>query len=447
MMGAMQQERPPRRYNQDRAWCAHAHRRRTGRWLALVLALPFVAALAGDARAVRVKDIGTFDGVRPNQLIGYGLVVGLDGTGDSERASFTPQTLETLLSRVGIRVDAARLTLRNVAAVMVTASLPAFAKPGATIDVTVSSIGDARSLAGGTLIMTPLNGVDGLVYAVSQGPLKVGSEALPSVSQRQSSSRRKLNVGRIPDGGLIERAVPVVLGADGVLRFSLSHPDFQTAMSVADAVNALTPSISGPASPAPGTTAPASVTGPGGGGGTPVAERTAKVVDSGSIEIAVPEVYEEDVAAFIARLEVLDVRPDSVARVVVNGRTGAVVLGGNVRLSRAAIAYEGLTLEVNGQPNGPDDGTEPGAAAGGPGGAAPPGGAAGLAASVTATGPPAATATRDIIPSGLHVVDESTTLADLVAGLNALGLTAQELIDILEALSAAGALHAELEVL
>lgn len=401
----------------------------------LLAALPLFVALAGDAHAVRIKDIGYFEGVRPNQLIGYGLVVGLDGTGDSERSTFTPQTLETLLSRVGIRVDAAQLTLRNVAAVMVTASLPAFAKPGSTIDVTVSSIGDARSLVGGTLLMAPLSGADGQVYAVSQGQLKVGSDAVPSFSARQSSSRRKLNVGRVPDGGMVERAVPVTLGADGVLRYLLSRPDFQTAMSVSDAVNGLTSTLSAAAPAVPG--APASVTGPGAGGGAAVAERAARVVDSSTVEITVPEVYEEDISAFIARLEVLDVRPDAVARVVVNGRTGAVVLGGNVRLSRAAIAYEGLTLELAGQPLPPVEPADA-AAAGAP---AP---APGAPASVTTVAPPS---TREIVPSGLQIVDESTTLAELVSGLNALGVTAQELIDILEALSAAGALHAELEVL
>ena len=399
----------------------------------LLAALPLLVALAGDAHAVRIKDIGYFEGVRPNQLIGYGLVVGLDGTGDSERSTFTPQTLETLLSRVGIRVDAAQLTLRNVAAVMVTASLPAFAKPGSTIDVTVSSIGDARSLLGGTLLMAPLSGADGQVYAVSQGQLKVGSDAVPSFSARQSSSRRKLNVGRVPDGGLVERAVPVTLGADGVLRYLLSRPDFQTAMSVSDAVNGLTSTLSTAAPAVPG--APASVTGPGAGGGAAVAERAARVVDSSTVEITVPEVYEEDISAFIARLEVLDVRPDAVARVVVNGRTGAVVLGGNVRLSRAAIAYEGLTLELAGQPLPPVEPADA-AAAGAP--------APGAPAAVTTVAPPS---TREIVPSGLQIVDESTTLAELVGGLNALGVTAQELIDILEALSAAGALHAELEVL
>jgi flagellar P-ring protein precursor FlgI len=397
--------------------------------------VPLLISLAGDAHAVRIKDIGYFEGVRPNQLIGYGLVVGLDGTGDSERAAFTPQTLETLLSRVGIRVDAAQLTLRNVAAVMVTASLPAFAKPGTTIDVTVSSIGDARSLVGGTLLMAPLNGADGQVYAVSQGQLKVGSDAIPSFSARQSSSRRKLNVGRVPDGGLVERAVPVTLGADGVLRFLLSRPDFQTAMSVSDAVNGLTSTLSAPSLAAPG--APASVTGP----DAAAAERAARVVDSSTIEITVPDVYEEDISSFIARLEVLDVRPDAVARVVVNGRTGAVVLGGNVRLSQAAIAYEGLTLELAGQPLASD---APPDAAAGAAGAPPPAPGAPAAGTTVA---PAPSTTREIVPSGLQIVDESTTLAELVSGLNALGVTAQELIDILEALSAAGALHAQLEVL
>ena len=384
---------------------------------ALALALPLLALLAApSASAVRLKDLGYFEGVRPNQLIGYGLVVGLDGTGDSDRSTFTPQSLESLLSRLGIRVDAAQLTLRNVAAVMVTTSLPAFAKPGASLDVTVSSIGDARSLAGGTLLMTPLQGGDGQVYAVAQGALKVGTEA-SSAGYRSGGGKRKLNVGRVPEGALVEREVKVTLGAGGAVRFLVGRPDFQTASNVAEVVNGLTATLAA-------------------AGGAPVAagpdaEKAARVVDSGTVAITVPEAYEEDIAAFIARLELLEVRPDTAARVVVNGRTGAVVLGGNVRLSKAAIAYEGLTVEITSSP-APD---------------APP--AAGAPAAPGAPGAAAAAppVSRDILPSGLQIVDEATTLAELVAGLNALGLTAQELIDILEALAAAGALHAELEVL
>lgn len=403
-------------------------------------ALPFAAALAvallasAPADAVRIKDVGTFEGVRANQLIGYGLVVGLDGTGDTDRASFTAQSVEAMLSRMGIRVDSTQLTLRNVAAVMVTASLPAFSKPGATIDVTVSSIGDARSLAGGTLLMTPLNGVDGQTYAVSQGPLKVGSDADRDPRQR-SLARRRLNVGRVPAGGLVEREVPIALGADGVLRFQLARPDFQTALSVVEAINGQSAELAtrdGGAAGAPPTGGVAAVT------TAPTAtgvgtEPMARVVDSGGVEIAVPEAFEEDVAAFIARVEVLEVRADSVARVIVNGRTGAVVLGGNVRLSRAAVAYDALTVEVEGPPPAPpsDDGD------------APPAGAP----AAVATAPTVSFNSRQVVPSGLQIVDEAATLADLVAGLNALGLSARELIDILEALSAAGALHARLEVL
>lgn len=407
------------------------------------LALPFTLAalallVAAPADAVRVKDVGAFEGVRANQLIGYGLVVGLDGTGDTDRASFTAQSVEAMLSRMGIRVDSTQLTLRNVAAVMVTASLPAFSKPGASIDVTVSSIGDARSLAGGTLLMTPLNGADGQTYAVSQGPLKVGSDADRDPRQR-SLARRRLNVGRVPSGGLVEREVPITLGADGVLRFQLSRPDFQTALSVVEAVNGQSVELAsrdgGAAATPPAGGAPAAVT------TAPAppaigAEPMARVIDSGGVEITVPEAFEEDVAAFIARVEVLEVRADSVARVIVNGRTGAVVLGGNVRLSRAAVAYDALTVEVEGPPPAPPEGAAD----------APPPPAGGAPAAVT-TAPTVSFNSRQVIPSGLQIVDEAATLADLVAGLNALGLSARELIDILEALSAAGALHARLEVI
>ncbi|MCB9737003.1 MAG: flagellar basal body P-ring protein FlgI [Deltaproteobacteria bacterium] len=385
----------------------------------LLLALAVVAAASADAAAVRLKDVGYVDGVRPNQLIGYGLVVGLDGTGDSERTAFTPQSLEAMLSRLGVRIEKKQLLLRNIAAVMVTAELPAFAKPGVPIDVTVSSIGDARSLAGGTLLMTPLLGADGETYGTAQGPLKVGSEAEQESGRRYK--RPKLNVGRIPGGGSVEREVAVQLGQDGVVRFLLTRPDFQTAQNVADALNGLQPTLAADTGATAPTGAPASVTGPTGAGGA-APEPMAKLLDSGTIEITVPEAWEERIPAFVARIEGLDVKADGLARVVVNGRTGTVVLGGQVRLSEAAIAYEGMTIEIT-PPARP---AAPNAAAGGAAAAAP--------------------AQPDEKPAGLQVLAPGATLAEVVAGLNALGVSAQELVDILEALDAAGALHAKLEV-
>jgi len=378
---------------------------------AAVFALALAPMIAPSAGAnVRIKDLGYFEGVRPNQLIGYGLVVGLDGTGDTERAGFTPQALEAMLSRMGVRIQRNQIILRNVAAVMVTASLPPFARPGAAIDVTVSSIGDARSLRGGTLLMTPLVGADGETYAVSQGSLKVGSDA--ERDRRGYYQRPRLNAGRIPNGALVEREVRITLGQDGVLRYLLSRPDFRTAMNIADAINRVMPVLMGLADapiagpvPIPGEDVPG-----------------ARLLDSGVIEITAPEAWEERIPAFVAEIEQLLVSPDTLARVVVNGRTGAVVLGGHVRLSQVAIAYEGLTIEVD-PPTPPPVGAGPDD---------PMAAAAPL--------PPRQ------VPAGLRVVEEGTTLADVVAGLNALGVSAQELVDILEALSASGALHARLEV-
>ncbi len=332
---------------------------------------------SGVANAVRVKDLGHFDGVRKNQLVGYGLVVGLDGTGDTEQASFAGQSVEAMLSRLGVRVDKRQMMLRNVAAVTVTADLPPFARPGTTIDVQVSSIGDARSLVGGMLLMSPLRGANGETYALAQGPVLVGS-ALDEVDGRRY--RGRLNVGRVSGGALVEREVKVALGAGGVLRFVLTKPDFKTASNLAEAVSRAL-------------------------GAAPNVAGAARPVDGGAIDITVPPDWVDRIAAFIATLEGIEVAPDALARVVVSATTGAVVLGGEVRLSQVAIAYDGVSLEI---------------------GADPP------------RAPPTNT---------LQLIDQGATLADVVRGLNRLGVSARGLVDILQALAAAGALRAELEVI
>lgn len=364
---------------------------------ALVMMAALVLCLGGPAQAVRVKDLGHFDGVRKNQLIGYGLVVGLDGTGDTEQAGFSAQSLEAMLSRLGVRVEKHQLLLRNVAAVTVTAELPAFARPGITIDVHVSSIGNARSLVGGTLLMSPLRGANGETYALAQGPVMVGSELERAEGRR--GPRGRLNVGRVPGGALVEREVKVVLGDKGVLRFVLARPDFKSAANLADAVNRV---LAGAPTAARAGTPPAP-----GGPGVPAAPAvSARPIDSGNVEIAVPANWTDRIAGFIATVEGIEVAPDSLARVVISGTTGAVVLGGEVRLSRVAIAYDGVSLEIL------DD-----------------------------TAPPRAPTDT------LKVIDPGATLADVVRGLNKLGVSARGLVDILQALAAAGALHAELEVI
>lgn len=355
-------------------------------------------ALGAPALAVRVKDLGHFDGVRKNQLIGYGLVVGLDGTGDTEQAGFSAQSLEAMLSRLGVRVEKQQLLLRNVAAVTITAELPSFAKPGTTIDVQVSSIGNARSLVGGTLLMSPLKGANGETYALAQGPVMVGSEK--EHGERFYGPREGLNVGRIIGGGMVERDVAVVLGDKGLLRFMLSKPDFKTAANLAAGINGvigrLTSAGTAVAPVVPPT--PPTVVAPAGD--------AAKALDAGTVEITVPAGWTDRIPALIAELEAVDVKPDALAKVVVSGSTGAVVLGGEVRLSQVAIAYDGVSLEIRNfdQPQTPPTDT-------------------------------------------LKVVDEGATLADVVRGLNRLGVTARGLVDILQALAASGALHADLEVM
>jgi len=376
---------------------SHTVRHRiTGACIALLLVL-----LAPSADAVRVKDIARVDGVRSNQLIGYGLVVGLDRTGDSQRTTFTLQSLSAMLSRVGIRIDPKQLLLRNVAAVMVTASLPPFAQPGNHIDVMVSSIGDARSLVGGTLLLTPLNGVNGETYALCQGALQVGGVNVEAKSGSRFS-KGHLNVGRIPNGAIVERAVPVKLANGGNLNLQLEHPDFQTASRLAQAVNAAAAQLGGQ----PGF---------------------AKAMDGARVQVTVPEAQVESIALFVAQIEQLDVTPDTLARVVINGRTGTVVMGEFVRISSVAVAHGPLTIEVDEQPavSQPNP----------------------LAAGDTTVVDQSQITVDQGDTGALKVLAAGTTLADVVQALNTLGASAQDLVAILQAIKAAGALHAELEVL
>jgi flagellar P-ring protein precursor FlgI len=415
-------------------------------FLAVALVALGPQAAMGAEVPVRLKDVGYFDGVRPNQLIGYGLVVGLDGTGDTERTTFTPQSLEAMLSRLGVRVDRQQLVLRNVAAVTVTAELPAFARPGARLDVQVSSIGDARSLNNGTLLMTPLIGADNQTYAVAQGRLLVGREADRDDVFR--SFRFRVNVGRIPGGGLVEREVPVTLADNGRLTYLLRRPDFKTASNVAAAINALQPGQTPPPPPAP-------VVAPRRGAPPPPPPPPppqplppiATVRDAGVVEIVLAADWKDRVSQAIAHIEGLEVLTDDLARVVVSASTGTVVMGGEVRLSQVAIAWGPLSLRIGdgifGNPTRGMAAPTPGAAAAPADAAATPVAGAGAA--------PAAATPRPVdpppIPDALRLVDGGTTLADVVKGLNTLGVTGRELVDILETLAASGGLHARLEII
>ncbi|WP_411877552.1 flagellar basal body P-ring protein FlgI [Polaromonas sp. YR568] len=360
-------------------------------------ALVVVAVLAvPHAKAERIKDLASIQGVRDNPLIGYGLMVGLDGSGDQTmQTPFTTQSLNNMLGQLGVTVPAGtNMQLKNVAAVMVTAVLPPFVRPGQTIDVTVSSLGNAKSLRGGTLLMTPLKGADGQVYALAQGNMVVGGAGASA-----SGSQVKINQlssGRIPAGAIVERAVDSPLGGDGTLVIELNKTDFGTAQKAVDAINRSF--------------------GPG----------TAQALDARMIQVTAPARPEERVG-FLARIEELDVNPSqAVAKVVINARTGSVVMNQTVRINDCAVAHGNLSVVINTEPVI----SQPGALSGG---------------STVAT----QRSQIELSQGGgaLQVVKSGASLADVIKGLNALGANPQDLVSILQAMKAAGALRAELEII
>lgn len=369
--------------------------RKIGSWYCCALLL--LMLLAGNAGAVeRLGELADFAGVRDNQLVGYGLVVGLDGSGDQTmQAPFTGQTLTNMLSQLGITVPpGTNMQLRNVAAVMVTANLPPFAASGQRLDVVVSSVGNARSLRGGTLLMTPLKGADGATYALAQGNLLVGgagAEAGGSTVQINQQAG-----GRIANGAVVERTVPLQLGADnGLLELHLRRADFTTAQRAVSAIN------------------------------RDFGRNVARALDGGTIQLQGP-VDSNDRVNFMARIENVPVdAADAPARVVINSRTGSVVLNQRVRLRQAAVAHGNLTVTIDtafrvSQPLPFSDGE-----------------------TVIV---PDADITIEQQSGSLNLV-EGADLSEVVAALNALGATPQDLMSILEALRAAGALRAELEIL
>ncbi len=361
--------------------------------LALALGVWFCGVGSG-AEAVPVRNLAQVRGVRPNQLIGYGLVVGLAGTGDRGQARFTLQSTAAMLRRLGATVDPAAIQTKNAAAVIVTATLPPHAAPGTRIDVTVSSLGNATSLAGGTLLQTPLHGADRRVYAVAQGPLVLGGFG----ASGGSGSRVQLNhltTARVPAGAIVERAVPMPGLQAERIRFSLRHPSFETAARIAEAIDA------------------------------ELGEGTARAVDAGTVEVRVPDRFDGDRVGLVARIGRLEVEPEASARVVVDERTGTVVIGAGVRIGEVAIAQGGLQVEVSesfavSQPRA-------------------------LAGGGTAVVPESEVQARER-PGTLRHLPRGARLADVVAALDALGATPRQLVTVLEALRAAGALQAELEV-
>jgi flagellar P-ring protein precursor FlgI len=356
--------------------------------LLVLLFLPHVA------NAVRIKDIAAFDGVRENQLLGYGLVVGLNGSGDSDQTKFPVQSLVNTLERMGVTVNRADITVKNVAAVMVTATLPPFAKQGNTLDVLVSSVGDAKSLAGGTLLMTPLKGGDSLIYAVAQGAVLTNSFSYGG--QAASVQKNHPTAGRVPSGALVERELPNVLAGRNMLRLNLHQPDFTTASRIAEAVNA---KFKG---------------------------KIASLTDPGSVQLAMPDTFAGRPVEFIAELERLEVNPDVMARVVLNERTGTIVIGENVRISTVAISHGNLTLSIKETPQV----SQP----------------APLSSGETKVVPRTSIKVKEEKGS-LAVVKQGTNIGDVVRGLNALGVTPRDLIGIMQAIKASGALNAELTII
>lgn len=355
------------------------------------LIISLTLLLAVPASAARVKDIADLAGVRDNQLMGYGIVVGLNGSGDSAQSQFTVQSIGAMLSRMGIRVDPKSLRTKNAAAVMVTAKLPPFATPGTTIDVIVSSMGDAKSLRGGTLIMTPLRAVDQKVYAMAQGPLTVGGFSASSAGS--SVTKNHPTVGRIAGGASIERPLSVKLTGRAQLVYQLRQPDFTTANNMAKAIS---------------------------GAGV-----KAEAIDGRRVVVEVPDASREAPVALIARIESVLVTTDVAAKVVLNARTGTVVMGANVQISTVALAHGGLHVEVMSQ----NDVSQPNAFGQGQ--------TARLRNSqVKATE----------IPGAVKLVKGNANLGELVSALNLLGVSPRDLIDILQAMKTAGALNAEIEI-
>ncbi len=346
----------------------------------------------------RIKDIAELNGVRSNQLIGYGLVTGLASTGDDlKKVLFTRQALYNMLVRQGITVNPTefeKIKVKNVAAVMVNATLPPFAKPGSTIDVQVSSIGDANSLAGGNLLMTPLKGADGKVYAVAQGPLTIGAFSFGGKAAK--AQKNHPTVGRISGGATIEKVAPGKFAKDGTLRYSLRTADFTTASNMSDKINEKY------------------------GVGTAFPE------DSTTIKVIIPEVFLENKVQFVASIERLRIDTDANARVVVNERTGTIVMGQDVRLSTVAVSHGNLSLVIRESL----DVTQPNPLAGGNTIAAPE------------------TQIEIIEDDGqLMVVEEGVSIGAVADALNAIGATPRDLIAIFQAIKVAGAMHGELIVL
>lgn len=354
--------------------------------------LAFALVQAAAAGPVRIKDLVEFDGVRGNDLVGYGLVVGLDGTGDGLRnAPFTEDIMTNILERLGVNVTGEQFRPKNVAAVFVTATLPPFSRTGSQIDVTISAIGDAQSLLGGTLIMTPLNAADGQIYAVAQGTIIAGGAVAEGDGARVT--RGVPTAGVIPSGARVEREIDFELSSLTDMRLALRDADFTTAARIEQAINA------------------------------DFGRRVATMMDSGTVSLNVAQTRMRSVAHALGRIENISVEPERKARVVVDQRSGTIVMGDDVRISRVAVSQGNLTLRIQEQPLA----VQPNP----------------FAEGETVVVPRTAVDIQDDEGTGLAEIPDGASLSEVIAGLNALGVAPRDMIDILKSIKAAGALHAE----
>ncbi len=361
----------------------------------LLLSLGFAVLFATSLHASRVKDLAQVDGGRDNQLVGYGLVVGLAGDGDSNAVT-TLRSVANILQRNGLTVDPTQLKAKNVAAVMITADIAAFLKPGSRIDVTVSSMGDAKSIQGGVLLQTPLLGADGRVYAVAQGAIAIGG-FLGGAGGAGGATVQKNHptVGVMSNGAIVEREIPAVFVREGMMTFQLHNPDFTSAARMAEAINATFPAAAG-------------------------------ARDAASVDVKLPAAYVGREVAFLAEIGAIRVVPDTLARIVINERTGTIVATSSVRISQVAISHGALTITVSSdlavsQPNSFNNTGE------------------------TVVVPSTKTDVTET-KGGFTVVDEEPTIDRLVSALNALGVSTREMMAIFQTLKRSGALQAELVI-
>ena len=366
----------------------------------IYVGLVLIFFISGSAEAARIKDLSGIKGVRSNQLIGFGLVIGLTKTGDSAvNVFFSIQAIASMLKKLGVTIPSDRigqLQFKNIATVIVTADLPAFAKHGDSIDVTVSSLGDAKSLQGGTLLMTPLKGTDNNTYAVAQGPISIGGFSVQGAAR--GVQKNHLTVGRISNGGLVEKEIKSNFNIKDEIILALKKTDFTTASRITKAIN------------------------------NDMKDEVATMLDGRTVRIQIPKFYMNNASDLVTKIESIEVAPDTEAKVIIDERTGTVVMGENVRISSVAVAHGALFVQIKEEPVVSQ----------------PPALASETAETVVLP------RTRISVGEGedkLLVIPKSVSLGDVVQGLNSIGVTPRDLIAILQAIKSSGALHARLELI